>query len=216
MQYCSLQHRTLLLSPVTSTTGYCFCFGSIPPFFLELFLHWFLVAYWAPTDLGSSSFSTLSVCLFILFMGFSGQEYWSGLPFPSPVHHFLSDLSTMTGPSWVAPRAWLSFIELDKAVVLLWLDWLVFCDYGFSVSALWCPLATTTTLLGFLLPWMWGVSSQLLQQISAAAPTLEEGYLLTATPLDLERGITPLGPPVPVQALLLGHGVAPQRMSFSL
>ena len=29
MQYCSLQHRTLLLSPVTSTTGYCFCFGSI-------------------------------------------------------------------------------------------------------------------------------------------------------------------------------------------
>ena len=27
MQYCSLQHRTLLLSPVTSTAGYCFCFG---------------------------------------------------------------------------------------------------------------------------------------------------------------------------------------------
>ena len=29
MQYCSLQHRTLLLSPVTSTSGYCFCFASI-------------------------------------------------------------------------------------------------------------------------------------------------------------------------------------------
>ena len=40
MQCCSLQHRTLLLSPVTSTTGYCFCLGSIPSFFLELFLHW--------------------------------------------------------------------------------------------------------------------------------------------------------------------------------
>ena len=39
MQYCSLQHRTLLLSPVTSTAGYTFCFGSIPSFFLELFLH---------------------------------------------------------------------------------------------------------------------------------------------------------------------------------
>ena len=39
MQYCSLQHRTLLLSPVTSTAGYCFCFGFIPSFFLELFLH---------------------------------------------------------------------------------------------------------------------------------------------------------------------------------
>ena len=27
MQYCSLQHQTLLPSPVTSTTGCCFCFG---------------------------------------------------------------------------------------------------------------------------------------------------------------------------------------------
>ena len=62
MQYCSLQHRTLLLSAVTSTTGYCFCFGSIPSFFLELFLHWSPEAYWAPTDLGTSSFSILSFC----------------------------------------------------------------------------------------------------------------------------------------------------------
>ena len=85
MQYCSLQHRTLLLSPVTSATGYYFCFGSIPSFFLELFLHWSPVAYWAPTDLGSSSFDILSFCLFLLFMGFSRQQYWSGLPFPSPV-----------------------------------------------------------------------------------------------------------------------------------
>ena len=29
--------------------------------------------------------------------------------------------------------------------------------------------------------------------------TLAEGYLLTATPPDLERGIAPLGPPVPTQ-----------------
>ena len=71
MKYCSLQHQTLLLSPVTSTAGYCFCFGSIPSFFLELFLHWHPEAYWAPTDLGSSSFSILSFCLFILFRGFS-------------------------------------------------------------------------------------------------------------------------------------------------
>ena len=33
MQYCSLEHQTLLLSPVTSTTGCSFCFGSIPSFF---------------------------------------------------------------------------------------------------------------------------------------------------------------------------------------
>ena len=162
MQYCSLQHWILLLSPVTSTTGYCFYFGSIPSFSLELFLHWSPVAYWAPTDLGNSSFSILSFCLFILFMGFSRQEYWSGLPFPSPVDHILWDLSTMTCPPWVAPRAWLGFIELDKAVVLVWLDWLVFCEYGFSVSALWCRLATPTILLEFLLPWAWGISLRLL------------------------------------------------------
>ena len=108
-------------------------------------------------------------------MGFSRQEYWSGLPFPSPVDHILSDLSTMTRPSWVAPGAWLSFLELDKAVVLVWLDWQVFCDYGFSVSALWCPLATTVVLLGFLLPWTCGISSRLLQQSAAAAPYLGQG-----------------------------------------
>ena len=175
MQYCSLQHQTLLLSPVTSTIRYCFCFGCIPSFFLELFLHWPPVAYWTLTDLGSSSFSILSFCLFILFMGFSRQEYWSGLPFPSPVDHILSDLSTMTRPSWVAPQAWLSFIELDKAVVLVWLDWLVFCDYDFSVSSLWCRLATPTILLGFLLPWTWVISSWLLQQSTATAPYLGWG-----------------------------------------
>ena len=37
--------------------------------------------------------------------------------------------------------------------------------------------------------------------------TLDEGYLLTATPLDLERGIAPLGPPAPMQPPLLGLGV---------
>ena len=135
IQYCSLQHQTLLPSPVTSTTGCCFYFGSVSSFFLELFLHWSPVAYWVPTNLGSSSFSVLSFCLFILFMGFSRQEYWSGLPFRSPVDYILSELSIMTLLSWVAlHRMAHSFIELDKAVVhvislisFLWL-WFSFCE----------------------------------------------------------------------------------------
>ena len=106
----------------------------ISSFFLELFLQLYSVAYWAPTDLGSSSFSVLSFCLFILFMGFSRQEYWSGLPFPSPVDHILSELSTVTHLSWVALHGMFhSFIELDKAVVhviklvsFLWL-WFSVC-----------------------------------------------------------------------------------------
>ena len=117
MQYCSLQHQTLLPSPVTSTSGHYFHFGSVSSFFLELFLHSPLVEYWASTKLGSSSFSIIYFCLFVLFMGFSRQEYWSGLPFPSPVVHFLPELSTITCLSWVALHSMAhSFIKLDKAV----------------------------------------------------------------------------------------------------
>ena len=78
--------------------------------------------------------------------GVSRQEYWSGLPFPSPVDHILSDLSTMPARLVWPHRAWLSFIELDKAMVLVWLDWLVFCGYVFSVSAL---LQHLPSYLGF-------------------------------------------------------------------
>ena len=61
-------------------------------------------------------------------------------------------------------------------------------------------------LLGFLLPWMWGISSQLLQQSPALLLTLDEGYLLTTTLPDLQRGIAPLGPPAPVshRSLVVG------------
>ena len=134
MQYCSLQHWTLLPSPVTSTTGHCFCFGSVSSFFLDLFLHSSPAAYWAPINLVSSSFGAISFCLFILFMGFSRQEYWNGLPLPSPVDHVLSEFSTMTCLSWVALHGMAhSFIGLDKTVVhvirlisFLWL-WFSVC-----------------------------------------------------------------------------------------
>ena len=51
-----------------------------------------------------NSSTEIPFCLFILFMGFSRQEYWNGLTFPSPVDHILSDLSTLTCLSWVAPQ----------------------------------------------------------------------------------------------------------------
>ena len=207
MQYCSLQHQILLLSPVTSTTEYCFCFGSIPSFFLKLFLHWSPVAYWTPTDLGSSSFSILSFCLFILLMVFSRQEYWSGLPlhWRSPVDQALSDLSTMTRPSWVALQAWLGFIELDKAVVLVWLDWLVFL-----MVSVWVWFLPSDALLQHLPSYLGfsylrrGVS---LHSCSIKAQplllTLDERYLLTAAFSDLQRWMAPLGPSAPTQPPLL-------------
>ena len=131
MQYCSLQHQNLLSPPDTSTAGHSFCFGLASSFLLDLFLHSSAVAYWIPRDLGGSSFS---VIYFYMFTGFSRQEYWSGLPFPSPVNHILLELATMNPLSWVTLHGMAySLIELGKAVVhvislvsFLWL-WFSFC-----------------------------------------------------------------------------------------
>ena len=71
-------------------------------------------------------------------MGFSRQEYWSGLPFTSPVDHIVSELSTMTHPSWVALHDMgHSFIELDKAMYGP-CDLLVFCGCGCGFQSV-CP-----------------------------------------------------------------------------
>ena len=51
-----------------------------------------------------------------------------------------------------------------------------------------------------------GISSQLLQQSTANAPYLGRGVFLTTALPDLQRGIAPLGPPVPAQP---HHGVGP-------
>ena len=95
MKHCSLQHWTLLLSPVTSTTGCCFCFDSIPSFFLELFLHWSPVVYWAPTDLWSSSFSVLFFSLWYCSWGSQGKN-------TEVVCHSLFQWATFcqTSPPW--------------------------------------------------------------------------------------------------------------------
>ena len=95
-----------------------FCLFILSGVISSLFSSGILGTYWPGEFLGNSLFSFLSFCLFILLMGFSRWEYWSGLPFPSPVDHILSELSTMTCPSWVAlHRMAQSFIELDKAVI---------------------------------------------------------------------------------------------------
>ena len=70
-------------------------------------------------------------------MEFSRQECSSGLPFPSPVDHILSELSTMTRSFYMALHGMVhSFIELDKAVIPRDQVWLVFCDGGFILSTL--------------------------------------------------------------------------------
>ena len=86
-------------------------------FFLELFLHWSPVAYWAPTDLVSSFqwaiFFTFSYCSWC-FQGKSAEV----------VCHSLLQWTTFCQNPPIRPvhlgwphTAWLSFIELGKALV---------------------------------------------------------------------------------------------------
>ena len=180
MQYCPLQHWTLLLSPVTSTTGYCFYLGSIPSFFLELFLHWSLVAYWAPNGLGSSSFGILSFCLFILFMWSQGKNtevachsllQWTN----SLVAQLVKNLPTMQ-ETWVQSLGWEDTLEKGKlptpvfwpgefhgiAKSQIWLEWLSLplCNHKlFDLCHTWIVLVLFPTFfnlsLNFAIRWSW-------------------------------------------------------------
>ena len=179
MQYCSLQHRTLLLSPVTSKTGCCFCFGSIPPFFLELFLHWSPVAYWAPTDLGVPLSVSYRFAFSYCSWGSQGKN-------AEVVCHSLLQWTTFCQPSPPWPdclgwphTAWLSFTELDKAVVhvirlasFLWLWFQCICPPIPSRNTCRPTWVSLTLDMGYLfmaapakrsccsLPWTRGIFSQ--------------------------------------------------------
>ena len=164
MQYCSLQHWTLLLYPVTSTTGYCFCFSSIPSFFLELFLHWPPVA----------SLGTYQPGEFLI-------QHPIILPFHT-VHGFLKArilkwfaILLSSGPHSVRPlhrlgwphMAWLSFIELDNAVVHM-IRWASFLWLWFQCVCPLMPFCNT-----YCLTWV--------------SLTLDMGYLFTAAPAKCSR-----------------------------
>ena len=74
----------------------------------------------------------------------------------------------------------------------MWSDWLVFCDCGFNLSALWYPLSAPTVLLGFLLSWMWGILHSCSSKVQPLVLTLEVGYFHTAAACDLGCGVSPL------------------------
>ena len=108
-------------SDVTSITSHIYnwvlfllwlCLFVLSGIISPLFSSSILGTYW----LGESSFSVLSFCL-SYWTGFLKQGYWSGLPFPSPVDHVFSELSTMIHPSLVVLHCMAHFIALDKAVV---------------------------------------------------------------------------------------------------
>ena len=153
----SVQHRTFLMSLVPSTTGCCFCFASIPPFFLVLFIHWSPAAYWASTDLGSSYFTVLSFAFSYCSWGSQGKH-------SEVVIHSLLQWATFcpTSPPWPAclgwpHMAWLSFTELDKAMVrvirlasCLWLWFQCVCPLMPSLSTYHLTWVSLTLDVGYL------------------------------------------------------------------
>ena len=137
MQYCSLQHWTLLPSPVISTTGCCFCFGSVSSFFLELFLHSSSEACWPPTDLGSSPFNVLSFYFSYSSWGSQGKN-------TEVICHSLLQWTAFckNSPPWPVHLGWpyMAWLIVSLSYTRLWSmwsDWLVFCDCGFHSV---CPL----------------------------------------------------------------------------
>ena len=132
MEYCSLQHQTLLPSPVTSATGCCFCFGSASSFPLELFLHCTILGTYWPGEFIFHLFA-VSHCSW----GSQGQN-------TEVVCHSLLQWATFcqNSPPWPVRLGWpytawlmvsLNYTRLSS----MWSVWLVFCDCGFHSV---CPL----------------------------------------------------------------------------
>ena len=116
----------------------------------------------------------------------------------------------MTRPSWVAPQLWLSFTELDKAVVCV----IRFTSFSVIMVSVCLPSDALSQHLPSYLGFSYlGRGVSLHGFSSKAEPlllTLAKGYLSPhRCPSDLERGVAPLGPPAPTQPQLLGRGVAP-------
>ena len=206
MQYCSLQHWILLLSLVTSTTGCCYCFGFIPSFFLELFLHWFPVAF------GHLPAWGVHLSVSYLF-AYSYCSWGSQSKNTEVVCHSILQWTTFcqNSPPWPSclgwpHKAWLSFIEWDKAVVhvvrlasFMWLWFQSACPLMPSLSTNHLTWVSLILHMGYLfmavpakhshssLPWMWGIYSQ------PPLVTLDMGYFLSATAPNLGHGISPRG-----------------------
>ena len=120
MQYCSLQHWTLLPSSVTSTTGCCFCF----------WLHLFILSGVISPLISSSIWGTYQPGEFIfqcpIFLPFhtvhgvlkARIKKWFAIP--SLVGHLLSELSTMpVCLGWPYRACLIVFIEAVVHVIRL-------------------------------------------------------------------------------------------------
>ena len=105
-QHYSLQHQTLFPSPVTPTTGCCFCFGSISSFFFlrvisPHFSSSILGTYWPGEFIFQGPiflpFHTVHGVLKARILKWFAMPFSSGPHSVWPLHH---DPSILGGPTW--------------------------------------------------------------------------------------------------------------------
>ena len=143
MQYCSLQHRTSLPSPITSTTARSFCFGSVSSFSLKLVHHWSPVGHlpiWG-VHLSVSYLFAFSYCS----CGSQGKN-------TEVICHSLLQWTTscQNSPPWPVHLGWpyMAWLIVSLNKTRLWSMWSVWpqgcgqCDQFsvivvFILSALW-------------------------------------------------------------------------------
>ena len=133
MQYCSLQHLTLLSPSDTSVTGCPSCFGSASSCFLEVFLCSSLDIL----DTYQPRGFHLSVSYLLHFhavLGFSRKN-------TKVVCHSLLQWATFCQNSTPCPvhLGWpyMAWLIVSLSETRLWSVWLLFCDCGFHSV---CPL----------------------------------------------------------------------------
>ena len=133
VQYCSLQHWSLLSPPDTSTAECQLCSGSASSFFLELFLHFSLVAFWTPTNLVGLIFQCYSYLFVFSYCSWGSQGKNTGV-----VCHSLLQwaMFCQNFPPWPVRLGWLctAWLTVSLSYTRLWSMWsfsLAFCDYGF-------------------------------------------------------------------------------------
>ena len=129
--YCSLQHWTLVSPPDTSTTGHCFHFDSASSLLLEICLHSFPVAYWAPTNLGSSSFVSYLFAFTYCPLGSQGKN--AEMLYHSLLHW---TMFCHNSPPWPICLGWpfMAWLVVSLSYTRLWSMWsvlFIFCDCGF-------------------------------------------------------------------------------------
>ena len=133
MQYCSLQHQTLLPSAVASTTGCCFCLapsllqsGVISPLFSSSIFSTYLPGefiFQCPIFLPFHRVHGVLKAKILKWLAF---PFSSGPSFIRPLHH----------EPWVALHG-MAHSFSETRLWSMWSVWLIFCDCGFHFV---CPL----------------------------------------------------------------------------